>query len=110
MFGIREVDAAGLKKMLDSGEKIRLLDVRSASEVAQGVIEGFEFMPLHTLPMRMNDLPRDETIVFYCRTGARSAQACMFLKQNTGIDAVNLKGGIVGWYQSGMKVVLPNAA
>ncbi|EIJ34659.1 rhodanese-like domain-containing protein [Thiothrix nivea] len=110
MFGIREVDAAGLKKLLDSDEKVRLIDVRSASEVAQGIIEGSEFMPLHTLPMRMNDLPKDETIVFYCRSGARSAQACMFLKQNTGIDAINLRGGIFGWYQSGMKVVLPNAA
>lgn len=110
MFGIREVDAAGLKKLLDSGEKVRLIDVRSASEVAQGIIEGSEFMPLHTLPMRMNELPKDETIVFYCRSGARSAQACMFLAQNTGIEAINLRGGIISWYQSGLKVVLPNAA
>ncbi|MGB3916109.1 rhodanese-like domain-containing protein [Thiothrix litoralis] len=110
MFGIREVDAAGLQKMLDSGEKVRLIDVRSASEVAQGIIENSEFMPLHTLPLRMNDLPKDETIVFYCRSGARSAQACMFLSQNTGIEAVNLRGGIISWYQAGMKVVLPNAA
>lgn len=110
MFGIREVDAAGLKKLLDSGEQVRLIDVRSASEVAQGIIEGSEFMPLHTLPLRMNDLPRDATIVFYCRSGARSAQACMYLTQNTGIEALNLRGGIIGWYQSGLKVVLPNAA
>lgn len=110
MFGIREVDAAGLQKMLDSAEKIRLIDVRSASEVAQGIIEGSESMPLHTLPMRMNDLPKDEKIVFYCHSGARSAQACMFLAQNAGIEAVNLRGGILSWYQSGMKVVRPNTA
>ncbi len=110
MFGIREVDPAGLQKMLDSGEKVHLIDVRSASEVAQGVIEGSEFMPLHTLPLRMNELPKDETIVFYCRSGARSAQACMFLAQNTGMNAVNLRGGIISWYQAGMKVVLPNTA
>lgn len=110
MFGIRELDAAGLKKLLDSEDKVHLIDVRSASEVAQGVIEGSEFMPLHTLPLRMNDLPKDETIVFYCRSGARSAQACMFLAQNTGIQAINLRGGIISWYQSGYKVVLPTAA
>jgi len=110
MFGIREIDAGGLKTMLGTGEKVRLIDVRSSSEVAQGIIEGSEFMPLHTLPLRMNELPKDETIVFYCRTGARSAQACMFLKQNTGVEAVNLRGGIVSWYQSGHKVVLPVAA
>lgn len=110
MFGIREVDAAGLKDMLDGDGKVRLIDVRSASEVAQGVIEGAEIMPLHTLPMRMNELSKDDNVVFYCRTGARSAQACMFLAQNTGIEATNLRGGIMDWYRSGMKIVLPDAA
>lgn len=110
MFGIREVDSNGLKQLMESGEKVHLIDVRSASEVAQGIIEGSEFMPLHTLPLRMNDLPKDETLVFYCRSGARSAQACMFLKQNTGIDAINLRGGIISWYQAGQKIVLPDAA
>ena len=110
MFGIREIDATGLKQLLGSGEKVRLIDVRSASEVAQGIIEGSEFMPLHTLPMRMNELPKDETIVFYCRSGARSAQACMFLTQNTGIEAINLRGGIISWYHAGQKIVAPNAA
>ncbi|MDD5391813.1 MAG: rhodanese-like domain-containing protein [Thiothrix sp.] len=110
MFGIHEIDAGGLKKLLDAEKGVHLIDVRSASEVAQGMIEGSEFMPLHTLPLRMNDLPKDKTIVFYCRTGARSAQACMYLAQNTGIQATNLRGGIISWYQSGQKIVLPTAA
>jgi rhodanese-related sulfurtransferase len=110
MFGIREIDASGLKKLINSEEQVHLIDVRSASEVAQGIIEGSEFMPLHTLPLRMNDLPKDKTIVFYCRSGARSAQACMFLAQNTGIQATNLRGGIISWYQAGEKIVLPPAA
>jgi rhodanese-related sulfurtransferase len=110
MFGVREINAAALKKMLDEGQKVRLIDVRSASEVAQGMIQGAEIMPLHTLPMRLTDLPKDETIVFYCRSGARSAQACMFVSQNTGLEPLNLQGGIIGWYQSGYQLVLPNAA
>lgn len=110
MFGIQEIDASGLKKLMNSEEQVHLIDVRSASEVAQGIIEGSEFMPLHTLPLRMNDLPKDKTIVFYCRSGARSAQACMFLAQNTGIQATNLRGGIISWYQAGEKIVLPTTA
>ncbi len=108
MFGIKEIDAVGLKKMLDDGDKIKLIDVRSEAEYNQGIIEDGEFMPLHTLPARLNDLPEDETIVFYCRTGARSGQACGFVKQNTGIEALNLSGGIVRWYQSGFPVVQPD--
>ncbi len=110
MFGIKEIDANGLKEMLDSGKQVRLIDVRSEAEYNQGIIEGGEFMPLHTLPARLNDLSADETIVFYCRTGARSGQACGFVKQNTGIEALNLSGGIIRWYQSGYPVVQPNAA
>ncbi|CAA6825569.1 MAG: Sulfurtransferase [uncultured Thiotrichaceae bacterium] len=109
MFGVKEIDAEGLKKMLDDGEDIRLIDVRSQGEYQQGIIEGGEFLPLHTLPMHINDMPDDKTIVFYCRTGARSGQACAFLKQNTGIEALNLSGGIVRWYQSGYPVTQPKA-
>ncbi len=110
VFGIKEIDANGLKEMLESGEPVKLIDVRSEAEYNQGIIENGEFMPLHTLPARLNDLPTDETIVFYCRTGARSGQACAFVKQNTGIEALNLSGGIVRWYQSGYPVVQPGTA
>ncbi|PID49672.1 MAG: hypothetical protein CR991_05415 [Proteobacteria bacterium] len=65
-------------------------------------------MPLHTLPLRLGEFNADEKIVFYCRTGSRSAQACMFLKQNSGIDAINLRGGIVDWYHAGYEVVVPS--
>ena len=109
MFGVKEIDASGLKNLIDSGEKIRLLDVRSAAEFNQGIIEGGEFLPLHTLPLRLNDLPKDETVVFYCRSGARSAQACMYAKQNAEMDALNLSGGIISWYQSGLPVSQPEA-
>lgn len=110
MFGVNEIDAAGLRTLIDSGESIRLIDVRSSAEYNQGIIEGGEFMPLHTLPMKLNDLPKDQKVVFYCRSGARSAQACMFASQNAGIDAINLRGGIISWYQSGYAVTAPTAS
>ena len=110
MFGVKEIDAIGLNDLIAKGEKVHLLDVRSAAEFNQGIIEGGKFLPLHTLPLRLNDLPKDETIVFYCRSGARSAQACMYAKQNAEIDAINLRGGIIGWHQSGLPIAQPEAA
>lgn len=110
MYGINEIDATGLKDRLAQEKPMRLIDVRSSAEFQQGIIAGAEFIPLHTLPMRLDEFSKDEDIIFYCRTGSRSAQACMFLKQNTGIDATNLRGGIVGWYQSGYSIVSPDAA
>ena len=109
MYGINEVDAAELNSMLSNGKKLRLVDVRSEAEFQQGIIEGAEFLPLHIFPLRMNEFASDEKIVLYCRSGARSAQACMYLKQNTGIEAINLRGGIIGWYQSGYQIVRPAA-
>jgi len=107
MFGINEMDAAGLKSLIDSGETIRLIDVRSSAEYNQGIIKGGEFMPLHTLPLKLNDLPKDQKVVFYCRSGARSAQACMFASQNAGIDAINLRGGIIAWARAGYSLNAP---
>ena len=107
MFGVKEIDAATLKEMIDKGEDIQLLDVRSQAEYAQGIIEGGEFVPLHTIPLKMNDLSKDKTVVFYCRSGARSAQACSYVAQNAGVEALNLRGGIISWYQSGFDIVRP---
>ena len=110
MFGVKEIDAAALKEMLDKDEEIQLLDVRSQAEFSQGIIKGGEFVPLHTIPLKINDMDKDKTIVVYCRSGARSAQACSFIQQNTGIEAINLRGGIISWYQSGFEIVRPDSA
>ena len=107
MFGVKEIDAATLKEMLDKDEEIQLLDVRSQAEFAQGIIKGGVFVPLHTIPLKINDIDKNKTIVIYCRSGARSAQACAFVQQNTGIEAINLRGGIISWYQSGFEIVRP---
>ena len=107
MFGVKEIDAMGLHELMNSEEGVHLIDVRSVAEYNQGIIVGGEFMPLHTLPLRLNDLPQDKTIVFYCRSGVRSAQACRFTKQQIGLDALNLRGGIISWHQSGLSITAP---
>ena len=107
MSQIKEIDAVTLKEMIDKGEEVQLYDVRSQAEFAQGIIENGVFMPMHTVPLKMNELPTDKTIVFYCRSGARSGQVCAYVAQNAGIEALNLRGGIISWYQSGFEVVRP---
>ncbi len=104
---IKEIDAAGLKELMDKDEDILLYDVRSQAEFSQGIIEGGIFMPMHTVPVKLNDLPDDKTIVFYCRSGARSGQVCGYVMQNTNLEPLNLRGGIISWYQSGFEVVKP---
>ncbi len=105
MFAINEIDALQLDQMLaEAADEIKLIDVRSPMEVAQGAIPGAENIPLHLLPMHIDRIPDDKRVVFYCRTGARSGQACAFLSAQGKANTVNLRGGIIAWVQGGRAV------
>lgn len=109
MYSIKEIDSQTLKTWMDQGKRFRLIDVRSIAEINQGVIDSGEPLPLNLLPLKTNELNADDEIIFYCRTGARSAQACYFLKEK-GFDRVyNLRGGIMDWVRCGNSVVVPAA-
>lgn len=99
---IKEIDAAELALWVhDANHDLRVLDVRQMQEIAMGTVPRAEAMPLHTLPARMLELPREEKLVMVCRSGARSAQACQFLQQQGYANVYNLRGGMLGWVQSG---------
>ena len=101
---IKEIDAPELHNWVqEKHAKMRVIDVRGMGEIAAGTVSGAEAVPLHTLPVRMNEFSRDEKLVFICRSGARSAQACMFLLQQGYENVYNLRGGMIGWVQSGLE-------
>jgi len=104
---IEEIDVAELKVRLATDEKIRLIDVRSQQEWDQGIIENGEFIPMETIPARLNEFDNDVTNVIYCRSGVRSAQVCTFLAEQVDVKAINLRGGIIAWAQSGAEVIRP---
>ena len=110
MFGIEEIDAAGLAALLERVDAPLLVDVRSPAEMAHGMLPGAQVVPMHLVPLRLDEWRSHEKIVFYCRTGARSGQVCAYLKQQ-GIDSgVNLRGGIVDWHRQGLQIEVPPAA
>ncbi len=100
MYGFKEVDVQGLEQIRESSGCM-LIDVRTEAEVSRGGIAGAVHIPLHLLPMKVQDLPTDQTIVFYCQSGGRSAQACAFVSSRGINDVYNLQGGIMGWIRSG---------
>ena len=60
------IAAADLKKKLDSGEKILLIDVREDEELKQnGAIPGAIHIPMGELDKRMKDIPKDVELLFY---------------------------------------------
>ena len=107
-MSFKEIDAAKLKEMIDNeGGDLLLYDIRTPAEFLQGMIRGGKLTPLNVIPAVMHDIPTDKTIVFYCRSGARSGQACEYVNEQLGLDAINLAGGIISWYQSGNEVIRP---
>lgn len=83
---------------------VRLIDVRTDAEVARGKIPQADVLPLHLLPLRMNELDKNATTVFYCQMGGRSAQAAAFAAGNGFTDVYNLQGGITAWAHAGKPV------
>jgi phage shock protein E len=59
----------------------QLVDVRSWQEFASGALEGAVNLPLHTLPLRHQDLDPSRPVLLYCVSGARSNQAAQYLSR-----------------------------
>lgn len=103
MSDFKNISVAELQTMLQRGG-VKLIDVRTDAEVARGKIPGCDVLPLHLLPLRMNELDKKAATVFYCQMGGRSAQAAAFAAGNGFADVYNLQGGITAWAHAGMPI------
>lgn len=114
MNRIKEIDSRSLAALLEQdAQAVRLIDVRSPGEMAQGMLPTGEPMPLHLVPLKADELIHsDRPVVLYCRSGARSAQAAVFLVSR-GADperVINLRGGIIDWVKQGNQLLAPDSA
>jgi rhodanese-related sulfurtransferase len=106
---INEIDSESLQERLARGDDLLLVDIRTPTEVAQGSIPGALEMPMHLIPLRLSELPKDKDVVLYCRSGARSYQACAYLMQQGLGRVLNLRGGIIAWARHGYPIQWPGA-
>ncbi len=91
-----DIQVEELKRRLDKGDDIFVLDVREPHEYQICNINGY-LIPLGDLPKRVNELDSSREIVAHCRSGMRSAKAVDFLKQAGFKKVHNLAGGILAW-------------
>lgn len=93
------ISHAELKKRMDAGEALHLVDVREPHEHAEFNIGG-QLIPLGRIQsMQTEELDelKSAEVICYCRSGARSAQACMILEMQGFSNVKNLEGGMLGW-------------
>jgi adenylyltransferase/sulfurtransferase len=86
--------------MRDRGDRIILVDVRESHEWRISDLADSVKIPLGTLPQSLDKLSKDDEIVVYCRTGARSGNAVQFLLGHGYGRAKNLAGGINRWAEA----------
>ncbi|MCX8019329.1 MAG: rhodanese-like domain-containing protein [Chitinophagaceae bacterium] len=94
-----QITVQELKARMDAGEKINLIDCREPHEnqefniggrlIPLGLIQTFQIEELMDL--------KDEEVIVYCRSGNRSAQACIILDSLGFKNTKNLAGGMLAW-------------
>jgi rhodanese-related sulfurtransferase len=86
---------------------VRLIDVRTQEEVAEGTIPGAEHIPLDQFDPAALDLSDGREVVLYCRSGRRSGIAGEKLAAVIGEPTQHLEGGILAWEAAGQPVTKP---
>ncbi|MHB1795598.1 MAG: molybdopterin-synthase adenylyltransferase MoeB [Acidobacteriaceae bacterium] len=94
--GISQMQPEELKRRLDAGEDLLVLDVREPHEFAIAQIGG-HLIPLNDLPWRVRELDAEREIAVHCKSGGRSQRAAEFLAQNGFKNVHNVAGGINAW-------------
>ena len=92
--------AQEVAELLARGE-IELIDVREPGEYEAGRIAGARHIPLGELVEQAESIDRDRAVVFYCRSGGRSAMATEAFR-GAGYDAHNMLGGLLDWDAGGL--------
>jgi sulfur-carrier protein adenylyltransferase/sulfurtransferase len=98
-IAVPEVQPEELKRRLDAGEDIFVLDVREPHEYQICNLSGY-LIPVGDLHSRVHELDSSREIVVHCRSGVRSAKAVEFLRQAGFKNVTNLAGGILRWSET----------
>ncbi|HUS06880.1 MAG TPA: rhodanese-like domain-containing protein [Bryobacteraceae bacterium] len=95
-----EVTPQEVRKRLDAGEQLHLIDVRQPGEYATARIENSELIPMRTVPAeleRLQAMAGSGALIVICHHGVRSLQVVDWLRQQGLAACQSLAGGIDMW-------------
>lgn len=99
----KEVSINELERAITNGEFV--LDVREDWEFQAGHVPNAKHIPLNSIPDRLAEIPKEQTVWVICQAGGRSMTAANYLS-GQGFDVVSVAGGTGSWVQSGKQVSL----
>lgn len=95
-----EITPAEVKRHLDAGDPVALVDVREPFEVQRASIAGSAVIPMNSIPAAIQSLETqagEATLIVFCHHGIRSLSVVSWLRQQ-GIEACqSMSGGIEQW-------------
>ena len=94
--GVPQITVKELKRRLDAGEDVQLIDVREPYEYQIAQMGG-KLIPQNDVPQRLSEIDPGREVIVHCRSGARSQRIAEVLKQNGYPRVANLAGGILAW-------------
>jgi len=90
------IEPREVRDLMDKGTAFLLLDCREPWEYQTARIEGATLIPMREIPQKLDEIPKDQTVVVYCHAGMRSLNAASWLKRQ-GVQALSMNGGIDQW-------------
>ena len=93
-----EISATEVKRRLDAGEAIALIDVREPDEHQVCRIDGARLIPMRSVPQQLENL--EETVglmVVFCHHGVRSLKVVEWLRDQGLSECQSMAGGIDSW-------------
>ncbi|MBU2525690.1 MAG: rhodanese-like domain-containing protein [Flavobacteriaceae bacterium] len=95
-----DLSSSEWKEKISQDKNALILDVRTPEEIEEGYIPNalhIDIMDPEAFMEGIEDLDPNKNLYVYCRSGRRSAQACMILEQQGFENTFNLIGGILEW-------------
>jgi len=100
MADVGAIDPVALKRRLDDGDDVLILDVREPNEVFVAPFPGAMHIPMGEIPSRVSELDPERETVVVCHHGVRSAQVAIYLARLGFEHVLNLSGGIDAWSET----------
>ena len=95
-----ETTARDVKRRLDAGETLQLIDVREPFEHQIAHIANSELIPMNTVPASLQEIERKSdggTLIVFCHHGVRSLNVVNWLRQQGVEECQSMSGGIDSW-------------
>ncbi|MFA9555873.1 rhodanese-like domain-containing protein [Evansella sp. AB-rgal1] len=96
--GVKQINVEQLKQLVKSPEKDKvIIDIREPEEYVAEHIPGIPLLPMNSIPSMLDGFDKEKEYVFICRSGNRSQNVSLFMKENGFDNVTNFDGGMLSW-------------